>query len=56
MMECRSGMSTSVSTLILKPFCLRLLVILQQHVTCQDRARKYVTDVHIVSEKHTHNI
>jgi hypothetical protein len=33
-----------------------LFVILQRHVTCQDRARKYVADVHIVLEKQTHSI
>jgi hypothetical protein len=39
MTECRSRMSTSVSTLISKSFYLRLLVILQRHITCLDKAR-----------------
>jgi hypothetical protein len=38
--ECRSGMSTSVSTLVSKTFYLSLLVILQRHIICSDRARK----------------
>jgi hypothetical protein len=52
-MEWRSRMSTSVGTCSFKPFCLCLLMILQQHITCLDRARKFVAYAHIVSNKQT---